>query len=215
MYTFYYISLWLMAFVTVERAMAAVQLSRWSSLQKPKTAASFILFISVIILSSNYVYIDQYKLVTHPDDFFPWCVREIKPNQQLLTQSFSFIQQVTPFVINIISAVTIIIAIARSKAHAHKKTKRSTLVDQTRKRIDLLLGPIACFLTQMPEIIILFLNSCDYDATGWFFQVTLITHYISFAPHIGIFFLYVLPSKVYKDIFLKDTSLGKRLSHMF
>ena len=215
MYTFYYISLWLMAFITVERALNIVQLFRWPWLQKPRTAAIFILIISIIISGSNCMNINQYKLVRHPDDFFAWCVREIEPNQQLLTQSFSFIHQVIPFLINILAAVTLIATIARSKAHAHKKARRTTLMDQTRKRIDLLLGPIACFVMQMPEIIILFLNSCDYEDATWFFPFILITYYISFTPHISLFFLYVLPSKIYQNIFLNDTSLGKRIRHMF
>lgn len=215
MYNFYYDSLWLMAIVTVQRALAAMQYSRWSSSQKPMTATSLIFLISFGVFSSNYIFIDQYKLVNHPDYSFPWCIREIPPHQLLLTQVFSLIHRVVPFVVNTVAALIIILAITRSKVHAYQKATRDTLMDQTRKRIDLLLGPLTCFLTQLPEIIILFLYACDYDTSDWFSQITLVTHYISFAPHMSIFFLYVLPSKQYHEIFKKDTSLGKRLSSIF
>ena len=214
MYTFYYISLWLMAIVTVERALAAVQYSQWASLQKLKTATLLIFLISVFVSSSNFIFIIQYKLVNHPDYSFPWCIREIPPNQKLLTQVFSLIHQVIPFVVNMVAALIIIVAITRSKVHVHQKSTRSVLIDQTRKRADLLLGPIACFLTQLPEIVMLFLNACNYDNSDWFWEITLVAYYISFAPHISIFFLYVLPSKQYHDVFLKDTSLGKHLSNL-
>lgn len=215
MYTFYYISLWLMAFVTVERALTIVQGSRRTFLQKPTAIVLFIFIVSVTISGSNYIYIYQYKLVRHPENIFAWCVREIEPNEQLFTQSFLFIHQIIPFLINIIAAITIIVTISRSKDHVHKKPKRSTFVVQTRKRIDLLLGPLACFLMQLPEIIILFLNSCDYDDTKWFLPLILLTYYVSFGPHISLFFLYVLPSKLYQNIFSRDTLLGKRMFHMF
>jgi hypothetical protein len=214
MYTFYYVSLWLMAMVTVQRALAAVQYSRWSSLQEPKKAIRLIIVIALIVLSSNYIFINQYKLVNHPDYSFPWCIREIPSNQQLLTQCLALIHQAVPFLVNIIAALTIILAITRSKMHVHRKTKHNALIDQTRKRIDLLLGPIACFLAQLPEIVILFLNVCDYDGSAWFSQITLFCYYISFVPQMSIFFLYVTPSRQYHDIFLKDTSLGKHLSSM-
>jgi hypothetical protein len=214
MYTFYYVSLWLMAMVTVERALGAVQYSRWSSLQQPKKAISLFLAIVLIVSSSNYIFVIQYKLVNHPDYLYPWCIREIPPNQQLLAQFLALIHQAIPFLINIIAALVIISIITRSKMHAHRKTKQNTLLNQTRKRIDLLLGPTACFLAQLPEIVILFLNACDYDASAWFSQITLCSYYISFIPLTSIFFLYVTPSRLYYDIFLKDTSLGKHLSNM-
>jgi hypothetical protein len=83
------------------------------------------------------------------------------------------IHRMIPFAANIVAVLIIIAAISRSKVHVHQKTTRNALMDQTRKRIDLLLGPIACFLTQLPEILILFLNACDYDTSNWFSHVIL------------------------------------------
>ena len=64
--------------------------------------------------------------------------------------------------------------------HVHQTTKSNALTYQLRERIDLLLAPIVCFVTRSPEIVILFLNACDYDASAWFAQVTLCAYYISF-----------------------------------
>ena len=215
MHTFYYVSLWLMALVTVERALAAVQYSRWSSLQERKKAITLVFVIISTVLGSNYIFISQYKLINHPNYSFPWCVREISPNQQLLTQLLALIHQAAPFAINIIAALIIILTITRSKVHAHRTTKHNTLFDQIYVHIDLLVGPLACFLAQLPEIVILFLNACNHDASDWFAPTTLCSYYISFVPQMSIFFLYVRSSRQYYDIFLKDTLLGKHLSTIF
>ncbi|UJR12145.1 hypothetical protein I4U23_016322 [Adineta vaga] len=214
MYTFYYTSLWLMAIVTVERAVSVLWFSLWSWLQELRKAILLVLVIILIVSSSNYIFISQYQLFNHPDYIFPWCVREISLNQQLFTYALALIHQILPFLINIIAALIIILVITRSKIHAHRKTKHNTLMDETRKRLDLLLGPVVCFLAQLPEIIILFLNACDYDTSTWFSPVTLCIYYISFLPQMSIFFLYVTPSKQYYDIFKKDTSLGKHITYM-
>ena len=214
MYTFYYISLWLMAMVTVERALGAMQYSRWSSLQEPKKAIALSFIVGLIVAGSNFILINQYKLVDHPDYSFPWCIREIPSNQQFWTQLLAFVHQALPFLVNIVSALIIILVVTRSKMHVHRKNKHNVLIDQTRKQSDLLLGPIACFLAQLPEIIILFLNTCDYDTSVWFSHITLSTYYVSFIPQMSIFFLYVTPSRQYRDIFLKDTLFGKHVSDM-
>ncbi|CAF1296584.1 unnamed protein product [Adineta ricciae] len=214
MYTFYYTTLWLMTTVTVERALATLQSSLWSRLQDFKISISLVLLIIFIVSSSNYIFISQYELVNHPDYIFPWCIREIPLNQQLFTHILTLFHQIIPFLINIIAALIIIVMITRSKMHAYRKTKRSALRDQTRKRLDLLLSPIVCFLAQLPEIIILFLNACDYDTSNWFSQVNLCIYYVSFFPQMSIFFLYITPSKQYHDIFTKETLLGQGITYM-
>ena len=157
---------------------------------------------------------NQYKLVNHPDDLFPWCIREIPRDERLLAQTLALTHQIGPFLVNITAALIIILAITRSKMHVHRKKTHNTLIDQTRKRIDLLLGPIACFLAQLPEIVFLFLNSCNYEANTWFSKLTLLSYYVSFTPQMIIFFLYVIPSGQYYTTFLKDTSLGVYLSNV-
>jgi len=162
----YYVSLWLMAFVTVERGLVATFPGRFLLLSSSKSAGILTTLISIIIFGSNYIHIHQYKLVSHPDDLYPWCISEIEPNQQSLIQYTSLAYQIIPFLINLIAGLVIIIGVSGSKANSHHVSPRSTLAEQARKRIDLLLGPIICFITQLPQVIILFLDICDYNLTS-------------------------------------------------
>ncbi|CAF4164254.1 unnamed protein product [Adineta steineri] len=123
-------------------------------------------------------------------------------------------QQISPFCINILAALTIIIGTSRIKAHAHHQSTVDTLQEQARQRKDLLLGPLMCFLAQLPQIIILFLDICLYEEHRWFSHFTLMAYYISFLPQMNLFFLYILPSPLYKKLLVTETIIGKRIIPM-
>ena len=211
----YYLSLWLLALVTVERMLIVTFPRKFLALRSLKSTILLIIIICAIIFGSNYIHIDQYNLISHSDDRFPWCISEIKANnEQYLTQYITLTYQMCPFLLNLIAGLVIIITISRSKATSHHLQVTKTLAKQVRQRVDLLLGPIICFITQLPQIIILFLDVCDYNSTSWFVQLTLAAYYISFTPQISLFFLYVLPSTSYRKTFFDETKLGKGLVRM-
>ena len=212
--SFYYLSLWLLAFVTVERVLIVTFPRKFLVLRTSKSAILLIAIISMFIFGSNYLHIDQYNLIRHSDDRFPWCIGEIKPNQQHLMQYLSLAHQSCPFLVNLIAGLMIIIGVSRSKANSHHMQVRRTLLQQVHKHIDLLLGPLIYFITQLPQIIILFLDACDYNSTSWFVHLTLVAYYISFTPQISLFFLYILPSVLYRKTFFKETKVGKQLVRM-
>ena len=196
-----YFSAWLMALVSVERALM-IQLSmKCRFFRKPKTGLMISIIICMVIFGSLYKQLEQYKLVTHPN-LKTWCIQEIPTDQQFLFQMLSIAHQFVPFFINVLSAIVIIIIIGRSKATSHHLPQRATVVQQARKRVDLLLGPFVCFISQLPELIMLFLNPCTYDDNQWFSHVALIAYYITFAPQMSLFFMYILPSASYKEHFL-------------
>ena len=214
MFSLYYVSLWLMALVTIERALIATQCQRFMLIRSATSAVILTILTSIVILGSNYIHISSYRLVSHPDDAYPWCISEIEPKQQALIQYTSLAHQIVPFVVNLLAGLVIIGAISRSKANSHHITARRALAQQARKRIDLLLGPTICFMTQLPQLIILFLDVCGSSLTSWFIHVILIAYYISFSPQISLFFLYVLPSPLYKDTLRTETAIGKQLARI-
>jgi hypothetical protein len=210
MFSLNYISQWLMTCVTVERALAVTLPTQSSSLRTFKSAGILTGFLSVFVFSTTYVHIDQNKLVSHPDDPYPWCINEIRPNQEQLIQYISLTHQISPFLINMVAGLVIIFGVSRSKAISQHISKRTTLAKQARQRFDLLLGPIICFITQLPQLIILFLNACDYNQNSWFAHLTLLAYYISFLPQLRVFSLYLLPSPLFKEVLLTQTMVGKR-----
>ncbi|CAF2106989.1 unnamed protein product [Rotaria magnacalcarata] len=209
MFSLNYISLWLMALVTVERAMTALFPTLFNSFGKPKSAAFLSVLLFIFVLASNYPHLNQYKLINHPSSLHPWCIRENESNGQSSIHYISLIHQISPFCINFIAALAIIVSISRSKAHIHHNRVRDTFKQQARKKKDLLIGPFVCFLTQLPQIIVLFLDICMYDEQMWFVHLTLITYYISFTPQLNLFSLYVLPSPLYKKLLWTETAIGK------
>ena len=214
MFSLYYVSLWLMALVTIERALIATQCKRFMMIRSPRSAVILTIVTAIFMLGSNYIHIPTYRLVSHPDDIYPWCINEIEPKQQSLIQYTSLAHQIVPFVVNLLAGLVIIGAISRSKANSHHITARSALAQQARKRIDLLLGPTMCFMTQLPQLIILFLDVCGSSVTSWFMHVILIAYYISFSPQISLFVLYVLPSPLYRDTLRTETTIGKRFARL-
>ena len=70
----------------------------------------------------------------------------------------SLAYQISPFIINLIGSLAIIIGISRSKATSHHLSTRNALLQQARQQIDLLCGSIICFIAQLPQLIILFLD---------------------------------------------------------
>jgi hypothetical protein len=124
---------------------------------------------------------------------------------------FSLVLQTIPFIINVTGGAIIILLVSYSKANVHKLSTRGAVAQQIWQRLDLLLGPCISFLTQTPQMIILFVNPCDFDGSEWFNYVTLVTYYIPFTPQISLFFLYVLPSPLYNRIFRTETCVGRYL----
>ena len=206
------LSFWLMSFVTAERAMGVIFVKRFQLLRTPKWAFTLSALISVLIFSSLSYHIVCYRLVSKPDDVHSWCVLEIPPNHATLIQYTSLAFRIIPFIVNILAALAIIIGTGFSKARVHRIPQHNALATQIRQRIDLLLAPFVCFLTQTPQMIILFLDACTYDGSTVFPHITLIVYYISFTPHMSLFFIYVLPSPLFKRLLFTKTKLGKFLA---
>jgi hypothetical protein len=196
-----YLSAWLMALVSVERALVVQVPITYHFFRSPRAALIVSMVTCICLAGSLYPQIEHYKLITHPNSNI-WCVREISNHQQTLFQFSSLAHQLVPFVVNVLSAVVIIIGIGRSKAASHHLSQRVTVIQQIQQRVDLLLGPFICFITQLPQLILLFLNPCTYDANRWFSHIALIAYYLTLTPHMSLFFMYILPSTLYKELFI-------------
>jgi len=205
------ISTWLMTFVTVERALAAT----WPIQSRPLRTPRFAVIVTTIMLLCMFVslhtFIAEYKLVVRPDHSYASCVREIPLHRKIVVQYTSLAHQLAPFLINFIAGLMVIINIGRSKATSHHVSRLNTIAKQARERADLLVGPIICFISALPQLIILFLDACTYEQNAWFVYLTLATYYFSFTPQIIIFFIYVIPSPLFRQVLFSETRLGQYL----
>jgi hypothetical protein len=193
------LSSWLMALVTVERVFAVQAVMKYRHLRTPKCALLSTAIIGLCLFGSLfYTHLPRYKIAAHPAGK-TWCIME---SGRALNQYSSLLHQLIPFLINFMSGVSIILAISRSKARCHNVSARTSLIHQIRERTELLVGPFMCFLTQMPQFALLFVNSCTYENRPWFLHTALLVCYISFLPQVAVLFSYVLPSPLYKQILM-------------
>jgi hypothetical protein len=209
-----YLSLWLMACVTFERALIALYPAQFHTIRKPKIAWISLIILSTLILISIMTLTDQYKLVTYPGNLYPWCIIEDIASREKMVRYTTLVHHIVPFLLNFFSGLIIIRAISHSKARSHRKSKRRTLARETRERVNLLLGPSICFMTQLPQLIILFMDPCIFQQSFWFLLSTVVTYYISFIPHVIVLFLYVCPSPVFRKVLETKINLIYRLVAM-
>ena len=207
-------STWLMTFVTVERALAATWPVKYRSLRTPRCAVILTTITLLILFSSLCTYINEYKVIIRPDHSYTNCVREIPSNRKLIIQYTSLAHHITPFLVNFFAGIIVIIEIGRSKATSHHTSPRSTIAEEARERVDLLVGPFIYFISALPQLIILFFDACIYERSTWFIYLTLITYYFSFIPQIILFFLYVIPSPTYKLILINETKIGPHIARL-
>lgn len=168
-----------MSFVTVERAVAAtfpLLFRRWGG---PKFAAYLTSITFVFVLLSMLPSFIQYQPVGHPNGQFSSCVRPMESSGQFYLRYLPLIHQLSPFLVNFLAALLVIISISRSKANLNHLPIRRSLQQQANERKDLLLGPLICFITELAPVILLFLDICDYQSNIWFPHLILILYYVS------------------------------------
>jgi hypothetical protein len=193
------LSSWLMTLVSIERVLAVRAPMRYRKLCTPNCALLSTTIIGLCLFSSLFsTHVPRYKIVAHPAGN-TWCIME---SASPIEQYLSLVHQLLPFLINFVAGMSIILAIRQSKARCHSVSARTSLSQQIRERADLLVGPFMCFVTQLPQFLLLFLNACTYESRAWFLYTALVVYYISFLPQVAVLFSYVLPSPLYKKILM-------------
>jgi len=120
-----------------------------------------------------------------------------------------------PFVINILSAIWLILSLARSRADVQRdQSYRQHLRDQFDQHRHLIIASGSLILLSLPRLIISFLSGCMRSARQpW---LHLIGYFLSFVPSMLTFIVFVLPSTIYTEQFhaaLKD--IKKKFRQLF
>ncbi len=193
---------WLNACVAMERAITAIKGVNFDK-GKSKTMAKIIIPIIFLLTSGTNIYeILNRRLIddNSNDEKRFWCIVEYSANLQKYNLVMNILHFCTPFVINLFSAIIIIIKTARLRTTAkNQQNYREILFEQLRQHKHLLITPILLVIFAIPRLIISFVSGCmETAADAWLF---LIGYFISFIPPICIFFIFVAPSKTYKQEF--------------
>jgi hypothetical protein len=200
---------WLTAFVAIERAFVVrkgINFNKKKFKSKAKWAISGLVLISMVTNIHDPIY---RKLFVENDNVDNekrlWCIVQYSSIIGTVNVMINIIHFIVPFIINAISALTIIIMSTRQQVAIKKKKKyQEILKEQIDQHKNLLIGPSVLAILAIPRLIISFASGCMKSTSdSWLF---LLGYFISLIPPLLTFILFVLPSSTYKSAFQKAIS---------
>jgi hypothetical protein len=193
---------WLTAFVAIERACVlskGVYFDKRKFKSLAKWAISGLVLISMVTHIHDPIYRSLFEENNDDEKRF-WCIIQYPSAIRIINLIINILHFIVPFIINVISALTIIIMSTRQQvAKKKKKSYRKILKEQIHQHKNLLIGPCVLVILGIPRLIILSASGC-MKSTGdsWLF---LLGYFISLIPPLLTFILFVLLSKTYRETF--------------
>ncbi|CAF1071802.1 unnamed protein product [Adineta steineri] len=193
---------WLYAAVAIERTLAATQGIHFDK-TKSKYIAKYVIPIILLLISISYIHDPISRRIAHDidDEQRTWCILEYSSSLKTYDKFINLFHVLTPFIINIFSAICITIQVFRIRVKTKKNSAyKKILYAQIQQHKHLLISPCTLILLSIPRLIISFLSGCmDSIRTPWLY---LTGYYISFIPPLLIIILFILPSRTYKEEFV-------------
>ncbi|UJR19304.1 hypothetical protein I4U23_022433, partial [Adineta vaga] len=122
----------------------------------------------------------------------------------LFTSITTVFHIICPFIINIISALGIVLMRIKSRLNLRKDQNiYEHIQNEFHKNKYLIISPIGLIILVLPRIILAFQLECMKPARE---SVTfyLIGYFISFLPSLSLFIIFILPSRKYRQVFKKS-----------
>jgi len=198
---------WLTACVAIERVFVVIKGVNFNKKKSQQTAQCIIITIVILtIISLMYDPIHR-KLIDDREEHRTWCIVQYSSLMRTFDSVLQMFHFIIPFSINLISAMTIIVNVARTHSNAHKQqTYTQHLKEQLHHQKHLIISPIINIILSMPRLIISFLSGCmKSNRDPWLF---LFGYFISFVPPLLTLFVFILPSETYKKKF--DTMIKQK-----
>ena len=172
-----------------------------------KRTARWVIFILPILVMSSLVHEFIYRdLSDDEEEGRVWCVLEY--SKKIISYS-SFIlsfHTVAPFFANLFSAIFIIVQRTRLKSQCRNEqndTKR--LRAELKEHRHLIVSPLVLAILSLPRVIISLIPSCvKANRNPWLY---LSGYFISFIPSVVVFVVFVVPSPLYRQEFVKSGRL--------
>ena len=196
---------WFNACVAVERAMTLSQGVRFNK-NKSKQAAKWVLLgLSLFIILTSIHEPIYRRLIEDIEEQRIWYVVIYSKSFDIYNNTMHLFHFLLPFLINIISAIFIIITLARQRAVSRRHLSyRELFRRELQQHKHLLVSPLALVIIALPRLIIAFSSACMNSARDpWLF---LSGYYISLIPSMVTFFIFIIPSSMYKNQFLQSLS---------
>jgi len=191
---------WLNACAAIERSASVFQGISFNKNKSKRVAKRVILLLLIIIISFFIPQFLHLQLFDDEKEERTWCVVSYSPWLQTYSSIMIFFHFFAPFSINILSALFIIISTTRVRAATRTDVNLlGHLIAKLKQHNHLLFSPIIITILTLPYLIISFMLDCNKSSNLFWFY--LIGYFLSFIPAIFIFFIFVVPSPLYKQEF--------------
>ncbi|CAF1225711.1 unnamed protein product [Rotaria sp. Silwood1] len=191
---------WLNACIAIERTITVLKGINFNKKKSKTNAKIVIIILSISIVSTNIYDLFHRHLIDeeNEDDKRTWCIATYPSRLQTYNSFINTFHFFAPFIINIVSAIILIVKKTRKKANAQNNANYKKLLKaQAREHKNLFIAPIILVILALPRVIISYVSRCMKSADdSWLF---LIGYFISFIPPMLTFVVFVLPSKFYKE----------------
>ncbi|CAF1537933.1 unnamed protein product [Adineta ricciae] len=193
---------WIYTCISFERMISTVKGVKFNkilSIRMVKYVIS-IVFIGIILISIHNVFSHVLIIDPRSDDRL-WCVIQYKQSwlrtYDILTGIFN---NSVPFFLNLICSIILIVSLSKTRQRvAVKQSYRKTIILQFRQHKDLLIAPFMTISTKLPLLIASLAIKCINKQSHLY--LILFAYYLSLAPLISTFIMFVLPSDSYMKIF--------------
>lgn len=192
------ISDWIHALIAIERTFSVYKGMHFNKNQS-KLIAKWMMVIIILFSILTSIHDPFHRRLIHDaEDNRTSCIVSYSSNLQIYDSFILLFHFSTPFLLNLLSSLIIIVLVARTRFTAKKqRTYREYLRDQLSQQKHLLISPIFLTLLSLPRLLISLLSGCMKSTRDpWLF---LIGYFIAFIPSISTIFVFILPSKTYTE----------------
>ncbi|CAF3950225.1 unnamed protein product, partial [Rotaria sp. Silwood1] len=196
---------WLTTCVGIERTVVTYQEKKLDKAKTKRIAKWIIIFIFVLTITTNLQDLINRHLMDDEEENRTWCIVKYSSSVQTFNSAILLLHFLCPFILNIISAFIIVFKVAYQRSNVQKQISyQKHLRQQFYQLKHIFISPIILITLALPRLVISFLSGCMKSPRNpWLF---LCGYLISFAPHMSIFIVFVIPSKHYKKEF--DATFG-------
>jgi hypothetical protein len=202
---------WLNACVAMERTVTVFQGAKFNK-KMSKQVAKWVICVVILVVISSFIHDPIHRKLIKDNDTEEqriWCIVTYSSEVNIFNSIVNILHFFIPFLINVFSAIFIIVKVARQRALMRpRQTYREHLLEQIREHKHLVLSSCLLILLAIPRVVISFMSSCMKSARDpWLY---LLAYFISFAPPMLTFVVFVLPSKSYTAAFSKSLQQCRR-----
>ena len=193
---------WLRACVCVELAFTICKGVSFDAAKSRRTAKLMICTVYLFVLLTTLHEPLHRRLTDDAEEQRTWCVTTYSPMWTSINAAVVLVHFLAPFMINIVSALLIIVMAARRRSTVQQGlTKRQHLRAQFQQHKKLLISPCVLVVLATPRLIISFASGCMSSSRQSLLMLA--GYFLSLVPPMLTIAVFVLPSAVYKQQLLR------------